>query len=549
MTPPKGKVKKNPSNVPKIEPNSAVEAKLSADRKPSSVCGRVLLVAAVVGCLAVALGGTGRGVRRASASSARSRERFRMMQDQLAEMGALQDQSIRAPSQTDGASISDGPAHGSVPQPKGTHHAPLPRLSPRDPAASMGGGVGSGAPARDASKRSQKQRARERAEKIIKLVVGENAAAFGGAGSVVDEVSGVRVASYDGLDWRGEEVVAYISARIFVRGAGNGGAAAAHNVTIASVDGRSRHYLVSHSGVAQTTVTTRDGPFAPAVVASVNIWNYNLFESRLELLRRAVAGADIIGVQEVRGKLRLRPGRRARHRFQATSLSALLPDFDYVFQPAQMFVEQAQGPHHTVHEGVAVMSRYPIRATHVLRLTLDRADPSDYHQRIALHAEIESPSGLLHFITTHLSLSERARRRTLKEIADYVGGLDGPVVVTGDFNNPIGSDHALDPSFILAEAGLKDAYGDTESRQAFTFPSWDPIKRIDAVYTRGVSVDGVGMAGRDPERCVGTASPVGGCCRRTGVPEQQRMRLFASDHTFPTATIRIATAARKPGAA
>jgi len=336
-------------------------------------------------------------------------------------------------------------------------------------------------------------------------------------------------------------------------------------------------FLVSHYGYLPPPLPvpkkSKSGPTLR--VMSFNIWNYNLFGPRLQILKNAMSGIDIIGIQEVRSKLRVRPRDRSfpasvdlnypgARKFQSLALAELREDMEFVYKPAQMFEERSQGPFHTVHEGVGVMSRFRIESSSALSLFLDRSDPSDYHQRLCLHTTILIPTQQeendndddddgdggdddsasssqsttpkkLHFLTTHLSLSERARWKTLQQIGEYIKGLEGPVILTGDFNNPIGSNiHPLDPTEILGEAGMRDAFLEAgyggPGQRGMTFPSWGPTKRIDAVYVRGVSVSDFELLGSGSIECHPALPSAGECCNRYN-------GLFASDHLFPVAHI------------
>ena len=90
--------------------------------------------------------------------------------------------------------------------------------------------------------------------------------------------------------------------------------------------------------------------------------------------------------------------------------------FQFVFVPAMGFHE---GDHEFVHEGIGILSRYPIAASSHLSLSRNPDDPGDFHQRIALRATIESAIGPVDVVSTHMSLSENAQKTTLKELASW----------------------------------------------------------------------------------------------------------------------------------
>ena len=128
---------------------------------------------------------------------------------------------------------------------------------------------------------------------------------------------------------------------------------------------------------------------------SLNIWNYNPpWPRRRELIVRAVreTDPDIIGFQEIRHD----GARNDAGRNQAEQLAERLPDYRFVYRPAQRDPEDGRW------EGLAVFSRLPFRSSSHIELSRDASDGRDNHQRIVLHAEIETPAGPLHFFNTHL---------------------------------------------------------------------------------------------------------------------------------------------------
>jgi endonuclease/exonuclease/phosphatase family metal-dependent hydrolase len=75
-------------------------------------------------------------------------------------------------------------------------------------------------------------------------------------------------------------------------------------------------------------------------------------------------------------------------------------------------------------EGLAIFSRWPILDTSYILLSRDASDRGDFHQRICLHARVATPYGNISFLTTHLSLSPKARVRSLIEIGDFAHTVD-----------------------------------------------------------------------------------------------------------------------------
>jgi endonuclease/exonuclease/phosphatase family metal-dependent hydrolase len=225
-------------------------------------------------------------------------------------------------------------------------------------------------------------------------------------------------------------------------------------------------------------------------IANANIWNYNLWDLRRNLLRADFAqiNADIIGFQEVRARKRSGDSNQ-KSRYQVADLVNILgSEYHYVYQPAMGFNE---GPQEFVHEGLAIFSKYPILERRVLYLTRDKYDTNDFHQRICLSALVQTPRGQVNFMTTHLSLSHEARIRSLREIGVYSKTLNVPSILVGDFNAEL-EDDGIDIDF-MRESNFVDVWRQLRSHDSraagFTFPSWETNKRIDYVFMRNPEVD------------------------------------------------------------
>ena len=269
-----------------------------------------------------------------------------------------------------------------------------------------------------------------------------------------------------------------------------------------------------------------EGPAALAL-AVYNVWNTNpppwlygrpqdrwaKYLQRMELLAAQLRdeAPDVIAFQEVRFDTSL--GADGQHS-QLRHLLKLLPGFQYVWQPANVYVHPETFPS-LDQEGCAIFSRHPIVYTDHTLLSRDAGDRQDEHQRVVLHACVQLPDGtLVDVYTTHLSLSERARDRTVPELWQFVQqSRRGHVqVVTGDMNAEPDT-QAI--QFLQGLAAMADAAGGVPAaltdawlllhpepaprstdeavrRDALTFPSDDPVKRIDLVLVG--SPDGTAAA-------------------------------------------------------
>ncbi|XP_062613026.1 uncharacterized protein LOC134274806 [Saccostrea cucullata] len=177
----------------------------------------------------------------------------------------------------------------------------------------------------------------------------------------------------------------------------------------------------------------------PLSVMTYNIWNMNTFTkndqdypARFRRLAKIFVDQhpDVITFQEVRYEhskgSNLGPN-------QIKHLSDILKDYQFVYAPAQL--DRYSIYKGKTEEGVAVFSRFPIIAQNTFLLFRNRSNSADLHQRVCLHVTIQHPHhGVIHFLTTHLSLSHEAREESVVQIWRYIRGLRGPIVLTGDFN-------------------------------------------------------------------------------------------------------------------
>lgn len=183
---------------------------------------------------------------------------------------------------------------------------------------------------------------------------------------------------------------------------------------------------------------------------------------------------DLIALQEVHCA-RDDPGDT-----QAHEVAAALGGYDTHFAPGR--VEEGHC------EGVALLARRGLRAPLVERLSLDPYDPLEGRsQRVVLHAILDVEEGAaLDVFVTHLSLSRRARARTVEEVLAFVervrnGSERRGAVLMGDLNaTPGESIHArLGTRWIDAWQAANGARG------GGTWPAPLPLLRYDYVYVEG----------------------------------------------------------------
>lgn len=142
----------------------------------------------------------------------------------------------------------------------------------------------------------------------------------------------------------------------------------------------------------------------------------------------------------------------------------------------------------TIVSGQAVLSHYPLAENQIQIL---EKPPNAfwynwfYLERLAQHVKVDLGDGdVLSLWNLHLeAFHKNTRLNQARSIASDVKRNDAELkIVAGDLNDP----QATDPEsqnlnaahLLIAHSGLQ---GDTEFKEEFTFPSWEPIEKIDHV--------------------------------------------------------------------
>ena len=136
---------------------------------------------------------------------------------------------------------------------------------------------------------------------------------------------------------------------------------------------------------------------------------------------------DLVGLQEVD-----RGVQRTQRIDEIVELSKLTR-MDYAFA----FNLPYQGGQY----GVAILSRFPIRATeHRLYKNLREAE-----RRGFIRAEVKIDGRVVHFVTTHLDYQhDDGRLFEAQQMLAFLSDVKGPLIVVGDFNDiPAGDTYQL----------------------------------------------------------------------------------------------------------
>jgi len=263
------------------------------------------------------------------------------------------------------------------------------------------------------------------------------------------------------------------------------GANAKHNVIVSSVS--TGDYSVTGCSSSPTDAATRrEKHSVPWNVMTYNIWNFNGdWETRKALIVATIKSTqpDVVGFQEIR----YRYGSADSN--QLAQMAALLPSYNYIYQPAMRYETEA--------EGVGILTRYPIIFSNYTNLKYIPGSP-DANTRIVLLAALEAPQPL-DFFVTHFSYAKGAGQMQnavdLLDFMDFYDKNDPTQVVVGDFNiytDSLGPTNFLTgkQEFQGRKGNLKDVWEVVHGTDdGFTFSNlpWSSglINRADRILMRG----------------------------------------------------------------
>src|SRR4051812_48367556 len=220
------------------------------------------------------------------------------------------------------------------------------------------------------------------------------------------------------------------------------------------------------------------------VVLTQNLWGGAPFWGlRRRSLARGLARLrpDVVGLQEVHAP------DPVGETSQAHQLADRAGGYRVVFAPGRVTPSGRC-------EGVAILSRHPIVGHSVEALTMDRGDLLDrLGRRVVLHAVVESPAGPIDTFVTHLSVSRRARARTIHELLAFTARACSHTrgrgaILMGDLNAPPGESivAALEGGDDRGGGAWRDAWKLANGPDASggTYPAPVPYRRIDYILLR-----------------------------------------------------------------
>ncbi|MCW5807785.1 MAG: endonuclease/exonuclease/phosphatase family protein [Deltaproteobacteria bacterium] len=238
---------------------------------------------------------------------------------------------------------------------------------------------------------------------------------------------------------------------------------------------------------------------APAPPERLRVVSYNVLEG-IDVDEDAaffaghadLASADVIALQEVR--------RRAGAPAADAADFAQRLGMGYAFLPA--YVQDGD------LEGVALVSRFPLRDVQILRLRDEGAGDLEMAARVALRATIDTARGPIRIVNVHLDVRLNVPERVL-QLRPAVIDLPSPAAVLGDFNT---NDYVwfaeripIRPLDAVASTSQADALDEYMRAIGFATPTayfgdtWHGSpedQRLDAVFTRGLRSSSGGVERR-----------------------------------------------------
>ncbi len=185
--------------------------------------------------------------------------------------------------------------------------------------------------------------------------------------------------------------------------------------------------------------------------------------------------ADICGLNEVRGK---------GHLFGYTDQTNALGDglsFNRYF--AEAIKVNGTGPY-----GNAIVSRYPFKSTETVKIPDpdDKNDNGCFETRCVLKSVIDVDGKDVCVLVCHMGLENSERVNAVATLCKIIDETEIPVVLMGDFNTTPDNE-VLKPLY----QRLNDTDLIADNKGAFTYLSYDPEKKIDYIFYRGLTCENV----------------------------------------------------------
>ena len=148
-------------------------------------------------------------------------------------------------------------------------------------------------------------------------------------------------------------------------------------------------------------------------------------------------------------------------------------------EPSDWRGATGEEPEGTPAYGIALLSRFPVTAWHVVRLPPagtrvphrpgGRLMPEWVRDepRVAVLADLHTPLGPMRVVTTHLSFLPVSNGHQLRRLVRSLGSSPGPLVLTGDLN--------------MSPRRARRITGMTALASGLTFPAPSPTIQLDHI--------------------------------------------------------------------
>lgn len=235
--------------------------------------------------------------------------------------------------------------------------------------------------------------------------------------------------------------------------------------------------------LSKNKVATAESPiFKRENDISIKVMSYNIHHAEgtdgvLDLKRIGdlikQSDSDIIGLQEVDNHFSKRSNFEDQAKWLANYLGMV---YEY---GANIDDEPLHEGEHRRQYGTAVLSKYPILShqNHLLTNIPYPENPSE--QRGLLEAVVDVKGNHIRFYNTHLDhMREEQRASQIREILDIAKQKEGTSIFVGDLNAEPES-----PEVLKMTEQYKDVFAELDQNKDYTFPSSNPNRRIDYVFT------------------------------------------------------------------
>ncbi|MBQ9848828.1 MAG: endonuclease/exonuclease/phosphatase family protein [Clostridia bacterium] len=140
------------------------------------------------------------------------------------------------------------------------------------------------------------------------------------------------------------------------------------------------------------------------------------------------------------------------------------------------------GTDHAYDYGNAIFSRLKIASFEKIMIpdATERVAGYHYETRCVIKTEYDINGTRLTVLNSHFGLGPGERENAVETVLDIAGKTEGPIILMGDFN--------MIPDYHVIQR-LSELYVDVHAsmgKDELTFPSNEPVMRIDYIFARGI---------------------------------------------------------------